>query len=97
MLVTDCLQYSEALLITACTNIFKSQLDALAYIIQSSVQWILGQKVGVPKFASERRKQGVLCHTDAKISTKTWQLQLFIYGVLFLKNNIHVFHKKLLI
>lgn len=75
MLFTNCLQYDEALFVTVCIDLFKNKLNALAYIIQSSVQWVLGEKVGVPKFVSERRrKQGALCHIDAKISTKTWQL-----------------------
>lgn len=57
VLVTDYLQHNKALLITVCIILFKSKLDALAYIIQSSVQWILGEKVGVPKFASETRRK----------------------------------------
>lgn len=57
MLVTDYLQHDEALLITVCIILFKSKLDALAYIIQSSVQWILGEKVGVSKFATETMRK----------------------------------------
>lgn len=57
VLVTDYLQHDESLLITVCIILFKNKLDALAYIIQSGVQWILGEKVGVSKFASETRRK----------------------------------------
>lgn len=78
-----------------CINLFKSKLDSLVYIIQSRMQWILGEKLGVPIFALENRE--VCAILMQKLAQIYGSCKHLYFGGLFPKNNIHGIPKKLLI